>query len=63
MKTNPIMRGYTGLHAFFPTIGRNVQEVEPTSSVSVASSPLVVETDTPRLLTKRNARWARRIAH
>ena len=63
MKSNSIMRGYTGLQAFFPTVGRNVQEIEPVSPVAVAGSAIDVEADTPRLLTKRNARWTRRIAH
>ena len=63
MKNLNIMRGYTGLQAFFPTTSRNVQEIEPTNLVSIAKSKDSVESVRLRVLTQRNARRARRFAH
>ena len=63
MKNINILRGYTGLHAFFPSVGNNVQEVQPVvkTTVSVTADPTAV--DRPHVLDKRSARWARRNAH
>ena len=63
MKNSTIMRGYTGLHAFFPTTAKNVQEIEPTHSISIAGSERVDAPTRARVLSKRNARHARRLAH
>ena len=63
MKNLNIMRGYTGLQAFFPTTSSNVQEIEPTNTVSIAKRDDSVESARPRVLTQRNARRARRFAH
>lgn len=63
MKNSMIMRGYTGLQAFFPTTSDNVQEVAPTNKVSIAVSDASVEAERPRVLTQRSARWTRRLAH
>ncbi len=63
MKTLNIMRGYTGLQAFFPTVSDNVQEVAPISKVSISANDAPVEAYRPRVLTQRAARQARRFAH
>ncbi|NQY13182.1 MAG: hypothetical protein HRT81_04880 [Henriciella sp.] len=63
MKNLNVMRGYTGLQAFFPTTSNNVQEIEPTNTVSVVKSDDTIESARPRVLTQRNARRARRFAH
>ncbi|MEM7328848.1 MAG: hypothetical protein AAF437_08930 [Pseudomonadota bacterium] len=63
MKTLNIMRGYTGLQAFFPTTSDNVQEIAPTSKVSISKSDASIEASRPRVLAQRAARHARRFAH
>lgn len=63
MKTLNIMRGYTGLQAFFPTTSNNVQEVTPLSKVSISASDSSVEAYRPRVLEQRSARHTRRFAH
>lgn len=63
MKTINIMRGYTGLQAFFPSVYGNVQETAPISQVSVATNDATEEAYRPRLLSLRNARNARRQSH
>lgn len=63
MKTLNIMRGHTGLQAFFPTTSENVQEITPTNKVAISKSDASIEAARPRLLTQRTARHARRIAH
>ncbi len=63
MKTLNIMRGYTGLQAFFPTASNNVQEVSPVNKVAISVSDDSAEAYRPRVLTQRAARNARRIAH
>ena len=63
MKNTNILRGYTGLHAFFPSVSKNVQEVEPINTTTVAVTSDLTAADRPHLLTKRSARWARRTAH
>lgn len=63
MKTLNIMRGYTGLQAFFPTTSDNVQEVTPVSKISISGSDASIVADRPRILTQRTARHARRFAH
>lgn len=63
MKTINIMRGYTGLQAFFPSLSNNVQEAMPMSKVSIASSDAGTEAYRPRVLSQRNARAARRVSH
>ena len=63
MKTINIMRGYTGLQAFFPSVSGNVQEAAPINQVSVATGDTVEAAYRPRLLSQRNARNARRQSH
>ncbi|MEL6726961.1 MAG: hypothetical protein AAFP81_13160 [Pseudomonadota bacterium] len=63
MKTINIMRGYTGLQAFFPSVSGNVQEAAPRTQVSIAASNDKNESYRPRLLSQRNARNARRLSH
>ena len=63
MKTLNIMRGYTGLQAFFPSTYNNVQEVSPVSKVSISANDASVEAYRPRVLEQRSARHARRFAH
>lgn len=63
MKTINIMRGYTGLQAFFPRVSSNVQEVTTMNPVSLASGDDAGEAYKPRLLTQRSVRQARRFAH
>lgn len=60
MKTLNIMRGYTGLQAFFPTASNNVQEVTPVSNVSISASDASIDAYRPRVLEQRSARHARR---
>ena len=59
MKTINIMRGYSGLQAFFPSVSANVQEAAPRTQVSVARSDDTKESYRPRLLSQRNARVSR----
>lgn len=67
MKNVMIARGYAGLQALFPMIGArkvevtNVQEITPVTAVRVAAAA-PVETERTRVLAKRNARFARRLA-
>ena len=64
MKPLSHLRTHAGLQAFFPKISKNVQEVQPTNSVTVASTDTDdSETYRPRLLSQRSARAARRQAH
>ena len=63
MKNINIVRGYTGLQAFFPAVSKNVQEVQPVNKATVSVTADVTATDRPHVLTKRSARWARRDAH
>ncbi len=63
MKSLNIMRGYTGLQAFFPATSNNVQEVSPVSNVSISASDASIQTYRPRVLEQRAARHARRFAH
>ncbi|MEO1554622.1 MAG: hypothetical protein AAFR82_11890 [Pseudomonadota bacterium] len=63
MKTLNIMRGYTGLQAFFPMTSDNVQEITPTNKITISNGDASIEASRPRVLTQRNARHARRIAH
>ena len=63
MKNINILRGYTGLHAFFPSIAKNVQEVQPVNKTTISVTADVSDVDRPHVLSKRSARWARRTAH
>jgi hypothetical protein len=63
MKTRSILRNPTGLRAFFPTVSRNVQEVQPVIKVAIATRDTSLDIDRPNLLSKRAARQARRNAH
>ena len=63
MKTLNIMRGYAGLQALLPSVGRNVQEVTPVNGVTIAISKDDADAYRPRLLAQRNVRHARRAAH
>ncbi len=63
MKTLNIIRGYTGLQAFFPATSNNVQEVTPVSKISISASDPSIEAYRPRVLIQRAARQARRFAH
>ena len=67
MKNVMIARGYAGLQALFPMIGSrkaetvNVQEITPVTPVRVADA-VPAKTERTRVLAKRNARFARRLA-
>jgi hypothetical protein len=63
MKNINILRGYTGLQAFFPSVSKNVQEVQPINRTTVSVTSELTDVDRPHVLTKRSARWARRTAH
>jgi len=63
MKNMNILRGYTGLQAFFPAVSKNVQEVQPVNTATVSVSKDLSAADRPHVLSKRSARWARRSAH
>lgn len=63
MKTMNFLRGQTGLQAFFPTVSKNVQEVQPLHKASVSVTSEMTIADRPNLLSKRTARWMRRSAH
>nr|WP_070959076.1 hypothetical protein [Hyphomonas sp. Mor2] len=63
MKNINILRGYTGLHAFFPSVSKNVQEVQPVNKATVSVTRDLSVADRPNLLSKRSARWARRSSH
>ena len=64
MKPLTHLRTHSGLQAFFPTISKNVQEVDPAHPVTVAVAlPNAPSVDRPRLLSKRMARATRRQAH
>lgn len=63
MKNINILRGYTGLQAFFPSVSKNVQEVQPINRTTVSVTSELTDADRPHVLTKRSARWARRTAH
>jgi hypothetical protein len=63
MKSINILRGYTGLHAFFPSVTKNVQEVQPVNKTTISVTSDMTDADRPHVLTKRSARWARRTAH
>lgn len=63
MKNINILRGYTGLQAFFPSVSKNVQEVQPINKATVSVTSELTDADRPHVLSKRSARWARRSAH
>lgn len=63
MKSVNILRGYSGLQAFFPAVQNNVQEAAPTSQVRPASIANDDAIYRPRVLSQRFARNARRAAH
>ena len=63
MKTINFLRGQTGLQAFFPTVSKNVQEVQPVNKATVSVTSEMTSVDRPHLLSKRSARWTRRSAH
>lgn len=63
MKTVNILRGYSGLQAFFPVVKENVQETTPTLQVRPATGSDDALTYRPRVLSQRSARTARRAAH
>ena len=60
MKNINILRGYTGLQAFFPSVSKNVQEVQPINKATVSVTSELTDVDRPHVLSKR---WARRSAH
>ena len=63
MKTVNVLRGHSGLQAFFPAVKNNVQEsaeINQVRPVSIASDEAVYR---PRVLSQRAARNARRAAH
>ncbi|MEM9055798.1 MAG: hypothetical protein AAGB16_10775 [Pseudomonadota bacterium] len=67
MKNVMIARGYAGLQALFPALGgrkakaENIQEITPVTAVRVADAT-PAKTERARVLAKRNARFARRLA-
>lgn len=61
MTHDMIVNGAASVQAFMPTKAQNVQESVPTTQVTVATATVAPEGE--RLLTKRNARWARRASH
>ncbi len=63
MKNINILRGYTGLQAFFPSVSKNVQEVQPIHKATVSVTSDLTDVDRPHVLSKRSARWTRRSAH
>lgn len=63
MKNINILRSYTGLQAFFPSVSKNVQEVQSVNKATVSVTADVTAADRPHVLIKRSARWARRDAH
>lgn len=63
MKSVNILRGYSGLQAFFPAVQDNVQESAPTNRVRPATSSEDLAVYRPRVLSQRAARSARRAAH
>lgn len=63
MKTINFLRGQTGLQAFFPTVSKNVQEVQPVHKATISVTSEMTNADRPNLLSKRSARWVRRSAH
>lgn len=63
MKTINFLRGQTGLQAFFPTVSKNVQEVQPVHKAMISVTSEMTNADRPNLLSKRSARWARRSTH
>lgn len=63
MKNINFLRGAPGLQTIFPTVSKNVQEVEPINKTTVSVTSELSVADRPRVLTQRSARWARRIAH
>jgi hypothetical protein len=63
MKSVNILRGYSGLQAFFPVVKENVQEAAPTLQVRPAVASADAPTYRPRVLSQRAARTARRAAH
>lgn len=63
MKTINFLRAQTGLQAFFPSVSKNVQDVQPVNRNAISVTAAMTDTDRPHLLSKRSARWVRRSAH